>query len=55
MLRMGCGGRSSTVLTSVLAEEGVVADGPWLSESVELVQPLSGDVELQQAWLLHAS
>ena len=40
--------------TSVLTEEGVVADGARFGEGVELVQPLSGDVELQQAGLLHA-
>lgn len=40
--------------TSVLTQERVVADGARLGEGVELVQPLSGDVELQQAGLLHA-
>lgn len=40
-------------LTSVTTEESLVADGAWLGEGVELVEPLSGDVELQQAWLPH--
>ena len=43
----------SPALTPVLAEEGVVADGAGLCEGVELVQPLPGDVEVQQAGLLH--
>lgn len=39
--------------TSVLTEKYVVADGAWFGKSVELVEPFSGDVELQQAGLLH--
>lgn len=39
------------VLTSVGAEEGVVCDGPRLGEGVELVEPLPGHVEPQQAGL----
>ncbi len=39
--------------TSVLTEKCVVADGARFGEGVELVQPFSGDVELQQAGLLH--
>ncbi len=31
----------------------MVGDGSWLSEGFELVQPLAGDVELQEAWLHH--
>lgn len=40
-------------LTSVGAEEGVVGDGAWLGKGVEFVEPLPGDVELQQTRLLH--
>ena len=39
----------------MLTEEGVVADRARLGEGVELVQPLPGDVEVQQAGLLHVS
>lgn len=39
----------------MLTEKCVIADGAGLCESVKLVQPLSGDVELQQAGLLHVS
>lgn len=34
-------------------QEVMVGDGSWLSEGFELVQPLAGDVELQEAWLHH--
>lgn len=37
----------------MLTKKRVVADGAWLSEGVELVEPFSGDVKLQQAGLLH--
>lgn len=39
--------------TSVLTEEGVVADGARFGKGVEFVQPFSGDVKLQQAGFLH--
>lgn len=45
--------RVSRIRTSMLAKKCVVADGAWFSERVELVQPFSGDVKLQQAGLLH--
>lgn len=47
--------RNTTYLlqTSVLTKKRVIADGAWFCECVELVQPFSGDVELQQAGLLH--
>lgn len=45
--------RVSRIRTSMLAKKCVVADGAWFSERVELVQPFSGDVKLQQARLLH--
>lgn len=41
------------VLTSVGTQEVMVGDGSWLSKGFELVQPLAGDVELQEAWLHH--
>jgi len=41
--------------TSVLTKKCVIANGAWLGEGVELVQPFSGDVKLQQAGLLHIS
>lgn len=37
----------------MLTKKCVVADGAGFSEGVELVQPFSGDVKLQQAGLLH--
>lgn len=37
----------------MLTEKCVVADGAWFGKCVELVQPFSGDVKLQQAGLLH--
>ncbi len=37
--------------TSMLTKKGVVGDGSRLSECVELVEPFSGDVELQQTGL----
>lgn len=47
--------RNMTYLTqtSVLAKKCLIADGARLCKSVELVQPFSGNVELQQAGLLH--
>lgn len=30
-----------------------VGNGPWFSKGLELVQPLAGDVELQEAGLHH--
>lgn len=35
-------------------QKGVVGDGPRLSKGVEFIEPLSGDVELEQTVLLHA-
>lgn len=43
----------SQLLTSMLTKKCVVADGAGFSKGVELVQPFSGDVKLQQAGLLH--
>lgn len=37
----------------MLTKKRVVADGARLGKGVELVKPFSGDVELQQAGLLH--
>lgn len=37
----------------MLTKKCVIADGAWFSEGVELVQPFSGDVKLQQAGLFH--
>lgn len=37
----------------MLTKKCMIADGAWFGKGVELVQPLSGDVELQQAGLLH--
>ena len=45
--------RPNMPLTPVLTEKRVVADGAWFCEGVELVEPFSGDVKLQQAGLLH--
>lgn len=39
------------LMTSMLTQERVVADGAGLSEGVELVEPFPRDVELQQAGL----
>lgn len=38
-------------LTSVSTQKVVVSDGPWLRESVELVDPLLGDMEVHEAVL----
>lgn len=38
--------------TSMLTKKSAVGDGSGLSECVELVEPFSGDVELQQTGLL---
>lgn len=43
------------LLTSMGAQEGVVGDGPWLCEGVELVEPFSGHVKAEQAGFLHGS
>lgn len=37
----------------MLTKKRVVADGAWFGEGVELIQPFSGDVKLQQTGLLH--
>lgn len=41
------------VLTTVGTQEVMVGNGSWLSKGFELVQPLAGNVELQEAWLHH--
>lgn len=43
----------SEIHASMLTKKCVIADGAWFSKCVELVQPFSGDVKLQQAGLLH--
>lgn len=48
-IQLGGGGAR----TSVLTQKNVVADWPRFGEGVELVEPFPGDVELQQAGLLH--
>lgn len=37
----------------MLTHKYVVADWSWFGKGVELVEPFPGDVELQQAGLLH--
>lgn len=39
--------------TSMQTQEVAVGNGPRLSKGLELVQPLAGDVELQEAGLHH--
>lgn len=55
-MELGCAclrGKPLNLCTSMLTKKCVVADGAWLGKRVELVQPFSGDVKLQQAGLLH--
>lgn len=41
------------VRTSMWTQEVVIGNWPWLSKGLELVKPLAGDVELQEAGLHH--
>lgn len=41
------------LLTSMRAQERVVGDGTRLCKRVEFIEPLSRDVELEQAGFLH--
>lgn len=44
---------NAVIRTSMRTQEVVIGDGPRLSEGLELVKPLPGDVELQKAGLHH--